>query len=451
MRVAALVLLIALGAAATAEARPVAHPRFVRNIATGETGWFASPGLADVTGDSKLEIVAPFYSTFVYGAKGRLLGKGTATDGRVYAPGVVADLDGDGVKEIVVGGNEGTVAAYNLDRGRPAGQAGLAGVDVQRRPVPRDARDGRGRPRRRRPRRGGGDDDQHVADRVAGLRLRAERDPGGRMAPVQHVVGPDVQRRRQPRLRRLRGERRDRQSGPRPAARGRRHVRQPPDQPLQPRRHVGARVAVVPQPRELPQRRAARLGAVHPLAEPQGGGRPLPPPRRRLAGRAQDRVAAVDRLAALDRRPGPRRAQRGDRAAEHRAQGALRDAGLRVHGARRRLRQPLGPPAQGVPQAAADEQARRARRRRLVPAERHPRAHDRQPPREPAAGDRRVGPRRVRLRRRARAARGCGATTTPAAGRRRSRPRSSPPTSTATAGPSSSSAPTGRSRTPAGS
>ena len=36
----------------------------------------------------------------------------------MYAPGVVADLDGDGVKEIVVGGNEGTVAAYNLAGGR---------------------------------------------------------------------------------------------------------------------------------------------------------------------------------------------------------------------------------------------------------------------------------------------------------------------------------------------
>src|SRR5919106_5719291 len=90
-----------------------AAPKFVRNIDTGETGWFASPGLADVTGDRRLEIVAPFYSTFVYDARGRLLGQGTATEGRVYAPEVVADLDGDGAKEIVVGGNEGTLAAYD--------------------------------------------------------------------------------------------------------------------------------------------------------------------------------------------------------------------------------------------------------------------------------------------------------------------------------------------------
>ena len=114
--VALVVLLLALSAADVASAK-VAKPRFVRHIDTGETGWFSSPGLVDLTGDNKLEIVAPFYSTFVYSAKGRLLGKGTATEGRVYAPGVVADLDGDGVKEIVVGGNDGTVAAYDLGAG----------------------------------------------------------------------------------------------------------------------------------------------------------------------------------------------------------------------------------------------------------------------------------------------------------------------------------------------
>ena len=105
------------GCAAANGTAAVAAPRFVRTIATGETGWFASPGLVDLNGDGRLEIVAPFYSTFVFDAKGRPLGKGTATKGRVYAPGVVADLDGDKVSEIVVGGNEGTVAAYELRGG----------------------------------------------------------------------------------------------------------------------------------------------------------------------------------------------------------------------------------------------------------------------------------------------------------------------------------------------
>ena len=83
----------------------VAKPKRVRNIPTGETGWFSSPSLVDLDGDGQLEIVAPFYSTFVFDAQGRLLGKGRSSKGRVYAPGVVTDLEGDGVTDIVVGGN----------------------------------------------------------------------------------------------------------------------------------------------------------------------------------------------------------------------------------------------------------------------------------------------------------------------------------------------------------
>lgn len=96
---------------------PVAMPAFVRNIAAGETSWFSSPAVVDVDGDGKKEIVAPLYGTFVFDAMGKQLAKGTATQGRVYAPGVVADLDGDGTPEIVVGGNKGTVAAYNYKAG----------------------------------------------------------------------------------------------------------------------------------------------------------------------------------------------------------------------------------------------------------------------------------------------------------------------------------------------
>ncbi len=102
----------------------VRRPELQRQIPTGETGWFSSPGLVDLDGDGRLEIVAPFYSTFVFDASGRLLGKGRSSKGRVYAPSVVADLEGDGVPDIVVGGNEGTVAAYELRGGRLRSKAG---------------------------------------------------------------------------------------------------------------------------------------------------------------------------------------------------------------------------------------------------------------------------------------------------------------------------------------
>ena len=102
----------------------VQKPKFVRQIDTGETGWFSSPGLVDLDGDGRLEIVAPFYSTFVFDANGQELGRGRASKGRVYAPSVVADLDADGITDIVVGGNSGTVAAYEFRGGRLQRKAG---------------------------------------------------------------------------------------------------------------------------------------------------------------------------------------------------------------------------------------------------------------------------------------------------------------------------------------
>ena len=118
---------------------PAARPgsgelEFVRNLSIGNTGWFSSPAVVDLDGDGRKELVAPFYDVAVWSADGTLLDRvdhETHHRGRVYAPGVVADLDGDGVVEIVVASGQGYVTAYEwrdgameLKTGWPASTCG---------------------------------------------------------------------------------------------------------------------------------------------------------------------------------------------------------------------------------------------------------------------------------------------------------------------------------------
>ena len=92
----------------------VAEPRFVRNLSIGNTGWFSSPAVYDLDGDGTKEIIAPFYDIAIWDAEGNLIYRQERDyhAGRIYAPSVIADLDGDGVVEVVVAAGEGTVAAY---------------------------------------------------------------------------------------------------------------------------------------------------------------------------------------------------------------------------------------------------------------------------------------------------------------------------------------------------
>lgn len=96
-------------------ATPVQRPTLLKHIETGETSWYCSPAIYDLDGDGTKELVGTFYSVFVWDSAGNLLDK-MATNhyhyGRIYAPAAVADLDGDGITEIVVGGSNGKVAAY---------------------------------------------------------------------------------------------------------------------------------------------------------------------------------------------------------------------------------------------------------------------------------------------------------------------------------------------------
>jgi hypothetical protein len=114
-------------AAARAVAKPVRVRTLTGDKSWAETGWFSSPGLVDLDGDGKKEIVAPFYSLFVFDSAGNTLAtikQDAYTKGRIYAPAVVADLEGDGVMDIVAAGNEGTVAAYEWKNGTLAIKAG---------------------------------------------------------------------------------------------------------------------------------------------------------------------------------------------------------------------------------------------------------------------------------------------------------------------------------------
>ncbi len=83
----------------------VQAPEFVMNL-SGQTSWFASPVVRDLDGDGNRELIAAYYSVFVFDSDGNLLDEADGGDGRVYAPHVVADIDNDGVVEIVYGNGE---------------------------------------------------------------------------------------------------------------------------------------------------------------------------------------------------------------------------------------------------------------------------------------------------------------------------------------------------------
>ena len=106
---------------------PVAKPVFVRQIKWTGTSWFGSPAILDLDKDGKKEIIATFYDIFVWDAQGKELAKmkhNVHHKGRVYMPGVVADLDGDGIFEIVVGGSKCSVAAYEYKNKKLSIKAG---------------------------------------------------------------------------------------------------------------------------------------------------------------------------------------------------------------------------------------------------------------------------------------------------------------------------------------
>lgn len=88
----------------------VQAPVFIDNL-HGQTSWYASPVIADLDGDGSNELIAAYYSVYIFDSERQLLAdSGDGDDGRVYAPHVVVDLEGDGSKEIIVGRGHQVVA-----------------------------------------------------------------------------------------------------------------------------------------------------------------------------------------------------------------------------------------------------------------------------------------------------------------------------------------------------
>ncbi|MCC6557182.1 MAG: VCBS repeat-containing protein [Polyangiaceae bacterium] len=117
-----------------AGAAAVAEPAFLMNL-DSDTGWFSSPAIVDLSDGATTTraLVVPSYSIDVYSPTGELLShvdEGGATSGRIYPPAPVADLDGDGATDLVVGGSDGTAAAYEWTSGGFSLKPGWAGAST---------------------------------------------------------------------------------------------------------------------------------------------------------------------------------------------------------------------------------------------------------------------------------------------------------------------------------
>ena len=100
----------------------VSKPVYWKHL-NGETSWFAAPLVADLDNDGKRELIAAYYSTFIFDSSGAQLDKIASENDRVYAPHVVADLEGDKTTEIVVGRGS-AVYAYEWKAGKAVLKSG---------------------------------------------------------------------------------------------------------------------------------------------------------------------------------------------------------------------------------------------------------------------------------------------------------------------------------------
>ena len=118
---------LALGAALlvvgnTSTAAPVQLPVLRNTVTNLETSWFGAPVIYDLDGDGRKELITTFNSVYVWDSNMNLLHK-TNGSNRVFAPAVVADLDRDGITEVVVGQGS-KITAYEWKNGKLSIKAG---------------------------------------------------------------------------------------------------------------------------------------------------------------------------------------------------------------------------------------------------------------------------------------------------------------------------------------
>lgn len=103
-------------------AAPVQAPVLRNPVNFLETSWFGAPAIYDLDGDGRKELIGTYYSIYVWDENLNLLHK-LPRSSRIYAPAVIADLDQDGITEIVVGGSS-LVTAYEWKNGQLSPKAG---------------------------------------------------------------------------------------------------------------------------------------------------------------------------------------------------------------------------------------------------------------------------------------------------------------------------------------
>lgn len=103
-----LLLSIVLTTAFHCQAAPVQHPVLLKRIQWTGTAWFGSPMVHNL-GSGSRKIIGTFYSIYVWDGLGNELDHVDLAS-RIYAPAVVADLDGDGIYEIIAGCGDQVVA-----------------------------------------------------------------------------------------------------------------------------------------------------------------------------------------------------------------------------------------------------------------------------------------------------------------------------------------------------